>query len=507
MTRILEDIKIVSYYMGKMISSIGLLHLAPIMVALCSSEWVVVVDFIISMSIFLMIGSGLELCGRSFKTRFRWGHGLMIASVTWIILMVLSAIPYYLSGHFVSYLDAMFDVMSGYTTTGVVLIQDIDHLSNGLNMWRHLLTFVGGQGMIVLALSFLITKGRGVFCMYVGEAKDEKLLPNVSDTAKAIWIISLVYLVIGTFVQMLVGLGIGMDLGRSFLHGMWVFMGAWSTGGFAPQSQNIMYYHSGMYELITIIVMIIGSFNFALHHAIWKGNKKEIYKNIEIVSFVTTLTLTTGLVVMWFSKQGLYTEAISMFRKVVYQMMSAHTTTGFMTVYGREFLLEWGSVGIFLISIAMLIGGSASSTAGGIKGIRMGIIFKGFIQTIKKAMYSEKRVYVEKYHFGKQQVLNDEMVKSTLLIAMLYVLTFGIGVLATLWAGYSLPEAVFESASVTGNVGLTIGVTTPSMPDFLKITYIFIMWVARLEFISAFVFIGTALNGGYTLWKKAIHKA
>lgn len=501
-----EDAKIVAYYLGKVINGMGLLHLIPMGVSLMSRECVPFVDFTMSMCVFMLIGSLLELWGRNFQKSFKWVHGLMIAASAWIVLMVLSAIPYYLSGHFYSYLDAMFDVMSGYTTTGVVLIQDMDHMSNGLNMWRHLLTFVGGQGMVVLALSILITKGSGVFCMYVGEAKDEKLLPNVSDTAKAIWMISLLYLGVGTLMQMFAGLLIGLSLPTSFLHGMWVFMAAWSTGGFGPQSQNILYYHSQIYELVTIIFFVIGSFNFALHHAIWKGNKKEIYKNIEMISFVTTLTLTTGLVVIWFTQQGIYTNAVSMFRKVVYHMLSAHTTTGFMTVYGPEFLANWGSVGIFLISLVMIIGGSASSTAGGIKGIRIGIFFKAFIQTMKKGMYSENRIHVEKYHFGKQQVLTDDMIKSALMIMILYFITFGVGVLATVFAGYSLPEAVFESASITGNVGLTIGVTSPTMGSGLKITYIFMMWIARLEFISAFAFIGTMASGGRQLWKRLFTK-
>ncbi|MHC1750817.1 MAG: TrkH family potassium uptake protein [Cellulosilyticaceae bacterium] len=501
-----DDIKIVSYYIGKIVIGIGLLLIAPIIVAIVSGEIEPLIDFIISISIFMIVGCGLELLGNNFKKRFKWVHGLIIAALTWIVLMMLAAIPYYLSGHFNSYLDAMFDVMSGFTTTGVILIQDVDHASNALNMWRHLLTFVGGQGMVVLALSFLITKGTGIFCMYVGEAKDEKLLPNVSDTAKAIWTISLLYLAVGTLFQTIAGLAIGMNLQRSFLHGMWVFMGAWSTGGFTPQSQNILYYHSNLYEMVTIVFFIIGSFNFALHHAIWKGNHKEIYRNIEIVSFLTTLTLTTGLATMWLTKEGIYTNTISMFRKVVYQMLSAHTTTGFMTVYGKEFLYDWGSTGIFLISIAMVIGGSASSTAGGIKGIRMGICFKALKQNMKKFMSSENRVHVEKYHFIRKNVLEDDAIKSALLITLLYLITFGIGMFATVFAGYSLQEAMFESASVTGNVGLTIGVTSPSMPNALKITYILIMWLARLEFISAFAFIGTIVGGGKKLCKKSSKK-
>lgn len=501
-----DDFKIVAYYLGKIIRGTGLLLLIPMFTALCCEEYEPLIDLTISFLVFMSVGYGFELIGTGFKSTFRWLHGLVIASASWLVLMVLSALPYYLSGHFLSYLDAMFDVMSGFTTTGLALIQDVDHVSNGINMWRHLLTFVGGQGMVVLALSFLITKGTGTLYMYVGEAKDEKLLPNVTDTAKAIWFISLVYLAVGTAALMIAGLGIGLSVENSFLHGLWIFMGAWSTGGFAPQSQNILYYHSAIYECVTIIFMVIGSFNFGLHHAVLKGDKKEIYKNIEIISFITTLTISCILVFEWFSRQELYTNSISMFRRVFYQIISAHTTTGFMNVYAGQFLQDWGDFGIIIMSIIMVIGASASSTAGGIKGIRIGLFFKGLKQTIRKLISPECKVCIEKYHFGKTQVLSDELMRNVLTIIVLYLITLGIGVLGGVYYGYGLSESLFEAASVTGNVGLSIGITTPTMPSGLKIIYIIIMWLARLEFISALALVWNMVSGVKNIWEKISRK-
>lgn len=498
-----DDFKIIAYYLGKIIIGVGILLGIPIITGIFCREYEPVVDFAISFFVFMSMGYSLVWFGDGFRGKFRWMHGLVISSFAWLVLMVLAALPYYLSGHFLSYLDAMFDVMSGFTTTGVVLIQDIDHLSNTLNMWRHLLTFIGGQGMVVLALSFLITKGTGNVYMYVGEAKDEKLLPNVTDTAKAIWIISLVYLVIGTGILTVAGIGIGMSLQNSFLHGLWIFMAGWSTGGFAPQSQNVLYYHSTIYECITIVFFVIGSFNFALHHAVWRGNKKELYKNIEIISFMSTLFISCILVFEWFSKQGLYTNGISMFRRVFYQMVSAHTTTGFMNVYPIQFLQDWGDFGIIIISIVMVIGASASSTAGGIKGIRVGLFMKGLKQMLTKLISPESKVCIEKYHFGKTHIVTDELMRNVLTIIVLYLLTFGIGIIGGVYYGYGLSESVFESASVTGNVGLSIGITSIAMPDGLKILYIIIMWLARLEFISALALIWSMASGVKKIWKKA----
>ena len=144
---------------------------------------------------------------------------MVVAAGSWFFGMLLCALPYYLSGNYLSYLDCCFDVMSGLTTTGLVLIQDLDHIANGLNMWRHLLTFIGGQGMVVLALSFLVKGANGAYKMYVGEGKDERLMPNAVSTARYIWLISLIYLAVGTLVLWGAGIGAGLSVDRAFLHG------------------------------------------------------------------------------------------------------------------------------------------------------------------------------------------------------------------------------------------------------------------------------------------------
>jgi trk system potassium uptake protein TrkH len=199
------------------------------------------------------------------KSNFQWKHGFVIASLSWIILTVVCAVPYRLSGHTYSLLDACFDVMSGFTTTGLALTQDLDHLSNALNMWRHMLTFIGGQGMVVLALTFLTKEIGGAYKIYVGEGKDIELVPNVKGTARHIWVISLVYLILGTAALWIVGISIGLHPVSAFLHALYIFESSWSTGGFAPNTQNIMYYHSLVYETVAMIIFILGSLNFGLH--------------------------------------------------------------------------------------------------------------------------------------------------------------------------------------------------------------------------------------------------
>ncbi|MEG1304033.1 MAG: potassium transporter TrkG [Oscillospiraceae bacterium] len=280
------------------------------------------------------------------------------------------------------------------------------------------------------------------------------------------------------------GLVAGLPTGKAFLHGVWIYMSAWSTGGFAPMSQNILYYHSAFYEIASMVFFIVGSFNFALHYAVLSGKKHEIRRNIETVTFSVTMTITTLLACLGLMRANVYPDIAALFRKGFYQLISGHTTTGFMSVYAKQFYTEWGEIALFAIIIAMLFGGSACSTAGGFKGLRTGIIFNTLKTEIKRMMLPESRVSEQKIHHIRDVVLSEAAVRSAFLIVFAYIVTFSIGTLAGMFAGFPFAMAAFESASVTGNVGLSIGITSATMPSFLKVVYIVIMWLARLEFMS-----------------------
>jgi trk system potassium uptake protein TrkH len=495
--------KIICYYTGCIVIGIALLMLIPLATSLIFGEWNPVFDFMISIAISTIVGLLFIIFGREMRNNkgyFQWKHGFVAAALSWIILMVLSAVPYRLSGHNNSLLDSCFDVMSGFTTTGVFMTQDLDHISLGMNMWRHILTFVGGQGMVVLALTFLVKEISGAYKLYVGEAKDIGLVPNVKGTARIIWKISMVYLVVGTLALWIDGILIGLEPLSAFFHGLFIFASSWSTGGFAPNMQNTMYYHSLSYETITMVFFILGSLNFGLHYAIWQGKRKEIIKNIEVQSFFVTAFLSSVFAVVALS--NIYPNSISLFRRVVYNVLSAHTTTGFSNIYARQFALEWGDFGILIMVIVMLIGGSACSTAGGFKGLRVGIVFKSIISDVRKLLSSERNVKVFKYHHIKDYVLEDGVVKSSALIIICYMITFMIGTALGTYYGYSLADSAYEAASITGNVGLSIGVTSPSMPTVMKVYYIIAMYLGRLEFLSVFALVGYFLGGIKKLCEK-----
>ena len=492
------SIEIISYYTGYIVLAIAGLMIIPLITSLAFKEWNPMLDIMISCAIALIVGLTLILLGIKTKegqSNFQWKHGFSIAALSWIVLTMISAIPYTLSGNSKSFLDSCFDVMSGFTTTGLVLLQDLDHVSNGLNMWRHMLTFIGGQGMVVLALTLLVKKTSGAYKMYVGEGKDIELLPNVKGTTRQIWKISMVYLAVGTTALWIIGMLIGLQPVSAFFHALYIFESSWSTGGFAPNTQNIMYYHSVSYEMAAMVIFIIGSFNFGLHYAIWQGKRKEIVKNIEIQSFFITSFVACTLALIGLAKLKVYPDAIAGLRRVIFNVLSAHTTTGFGSIYARQFALEWGDFGVLIMIAVMLIGGSACSTAGGFKGLRVGIVFKGLLMEVKKLLSSERSMKVYKYHHIKDYVLEDSLIKSSAIIILCYTVTFFVGTLLGTYYGFSFLDSAFESASVTGNVGLSIGVTTPSMPAVMKIYYIIAMYLGRLEFLSVFALIGY-IGGG-----------
>ncbi len=496
--RKIRSIDIIGYYTGYMCFGIALLMLIPFGTALVFKEWPTSMDFLISTEIAALAGLVLILLGKRTheeKAVIQWKHGFAIAAFVWIMMMILCAVPYALSGHTKSFLDACFDVMSGLTTTGIVMTQDLDHLSIGLNVWRHMLTFIGGQGIVVLALVFITKQTSGSYRLYVGEAKDIELVPSVKGTAKIIWKISMIYLIVGTAVLWIAGILIGLEPVSAFLNAFYMFTSAWSTGGFAPMTQNIMYYHSILYETITMVIFIIGSFNFGLHYAIWQGKRKELVKNIETQSFFITSFIACMLALLGLSKLNVYPDAVSGFRRVVFNVLSAHTTTGLQNVYARQFILEWGDFGVLILIIVMLIGGSACSTAGGFKGLRVGIVFKGLIMDIKKILSSERNMKAYKYHHIKDYALDDNTIKASSVIILCYMALFGIGTLLGVFYDYPLSSAAFESASITGNVGLSIGISTPEMPVVMKLYYILAMYMGRLEFISVFALIGYMIGG------------
>jgi trk system potassium uptake protein TrkH len=191
--------------------------------------------------------------------------------------------------------------------------------------------------------------------------------------------------------------------------------------------------------------------------------------------------------------EGSYFGKIPFISKTFYQLISGHTGTGYSTIYPRQFVNEWGAVAMFGVTLAMMIGGSICSTTGAIKVLRIGVIYKALRQDIKRLVMPDSAVLIQKIHHIKDVILEDRHVRNACLILLSYLVLYLFGTIAGMFYGYSLDEAMFESVSAAANVGLSCGITAPSMPCALKVIYIFQMWAGRLEFMAIFVLGGVIM--------------
>ncbi|MDD5097856.1 MAG: potassium transporter TrkG, partial [Candidatus Omnitrophica bacterium] len=407
----LEDFKIIGFYLGKIILGLAFTMAIPIIIGIAFQEINPTLDFLISIEISILLGALLVKICHTDKD-LNWMQGMIVVSLSWLVAMVLGAIPLYLSGHWKSFLDACFDSMSGFATTGLVLVQNLDHISYAHNFWRHLIMFLGGQGIVVIALSFFVRGFSGAFKMYVGEGRDEKIMPNIIHTSRFIWLVSIVYFILGTLALGLTGIFNGMQPVNAFFHGACIFMAAFDTGGFSPQSQNMLYYHSMIYEVITIVIMVLGALNFKLHYHLWMGNRKEIIKNIETSTLFITIIATFSIVAVGLAQTASYPTAVMLLRKGFYQLISGHTGTGFQTIYPQQFFSDWNQLAMVGVIMAMALGGAVCSTTGAIKMLRIGIIFKAFKEDLKRIIMPDKALIIEKFHHIKEVFLEDRQVRS-----------------------------------------------------------------------------------------------
>ena len=482
-----DDLKGIFHYTGKLIILQGYLFLFPLFVALLYKEWNPAIDFIFSSLFSLSIGY-LIISQFPEDSDINWRQGMTIASLIWLIYMFLGAIPLYLSGHYRSYLDSCFESMSALATTGLVLVNNLDHMANSYNFWRHFMCFIGGQGIILLGL-LIFFRGASAFVIYVGEAREERILPNVVQTAKFIWGVSMCYLIVFTLILGFINIIHGFSPSGAFFHAICIFMAGWDTAGFALHTQNIAYYHSPLIDIITSLIVILGAVSFGLHYAVWTGKFNEISKNYEFKIFMISLILLTLFASIGFIKFTKNIDFLSSFRVISYQIISAHTGVGYTNIDSYYLKNHFPDFSLIFLIVAMGLGGCACSTSGGIKMLRMGLILKELKKEIRGYSLPTSTVVIEKFHHIKDISLTDTQVKLSSLIMILYIAAYITGGIIGTFFDYPFLHSLFESISACANVGLSIGITNPDMPNLLKITYIIEMWIGRLEFISVFVFI------------------
>ena len=479
----LYDIRVIGHYLGVLVLFSSLALLVPFVTALVCAEWVPASHYLLTIGVSLVVGSVLRFL-RIEPGRLNRQQALVVTGLAWIVLALVAAVPLHLSGHYGTYLDALFDCVSGITTTGVSLITDLDHLSNADNMWRFMMHLLGGLGLIVVALSFGLFGKRAGASLYMSEGRSEHVVPNVVQTAQFIGKIAIGVILVATGILAVLCLFAGMEPVRATLHGLWLAISGFSTGGFAPMSQSVMYYHSFPIELVLMLLMLLGSINFVLHSEVWKGHLEVFFRDLEIRTMFLWLAVMTCVFAASLSASGEFSDLPAMLRRGLFTVISAFSTTGFQNITTNQLTTALSSGAFLVVAVLMAVGGSGGSTSGGVKFSRMGVIMKSIVATIKEALAPDSaRVVVDYYHVGRR-ILSPEVVKEAMTVFVLYVATYAVGALVGIAHGYEATQAIFESVTMASNSGVTSGISVSGMPATLEAFYIFQMWAGRLEFVT-----------------------
>lgn len=483
-----NDARVVAHYLGVLVVGLAVAMLVPLATALLTREWDPALDYLLGGSITLAAGFALMLAdARPGGINRR--QGMLVAALGWVTASFMGAIPLYLSGNYASFIDASFDAVSGFTTSGLTVAIDLDHMSYAHNMWRHLTHLIGGQGIIVAALTFAFGRRGGAVSLYTAEGRDEKILPNIMHTTRFIWFVAAVFVALGTVALSVFNLWNGMSIVRGGLHAFWITVACYDTGGFAPQSMNALYYHSGTFEFLTMLLMLAGTLNFNLHADVWRGDVHELHQNIETRILAVNLSVLVAFSALSMAMARYLDTPWEAIRKGAYHIVSAHSGTGHQTLYASQWQHIMGQGAFVAVVLAMAAGGAVSSTAGGIKALRLGLIVKSVIDGAKRSLAPDSAVIRTKYHHLTNRILTPDVAASAMMMFILYFATYVTGALIGAAYGYPADKALFESVSATANVGLTAGITGPGMPLGLKLVYMLQMWAGRLEFLALLVLV------------------
>ncbi|RJP71394.1 MAG: TrkH family potassium uptake protein [Candidatus Abyssobacteria bacterium SURF_17] len=441
--------------------------------------------FVVPALITAVIGAVFRLAGRSAgKMTLSLADGGIIVLLSWTLAMVLSALPFFLSG-LLNYRNALFESVSGWTTTGLSVL-NVETTPNIFLLWRSLMQFGGGAGLAIVMLSAIVgPHARG---LYQAEGRTEQLLPNVKHSANVIIRIYVCYTALGAILYV-VG---GMSLFDAVNHSLC----ALSTGGFSTRVASIGYYDSPFVEVTTVVLMFLGATNFATHYVLLHGNHRAFFRNGE-VRLAATLAIFFIPVILVAVALPLYSVEKAL-RVSLFEPVSALTTTGYTTVS----YADWSDFGIACLLVLMLIGGGICSTAGGIKQYRVFLLLKSLAWEAKRYISPATAVHEHYIWRGESKFYVDsDHLKESGAYFFLYLCTYAIGVLILLACGYSLRDSLFEFASALGTVGLSVGITAPNAPALMLWTEMAGMFLGRLEFfviiyslISAARDIGSSLT-------------
>ncbi len=449
----------------------GLILLALLALPFYQDELDQAIYFIIPAAAALLIGFLLKLLRPRYEIKLNLRQGAVIVLGIWISAALFSSLPFILSG-MLNFAQAYFEAMSGWTTTGLSVV-DVTTAPHIFLLFRSIMQFFGGLGFVLIVVSAL-SETFGMR-LYSAEGHSDKLLPNLAKSSRMIIAIYMGYFVAGTILYVIFGMPVFDAIN--------ICMAALSTGGFAVTPDSIAAYHSFIIELITIVLMILGATNFLIHLLLIRRKFRKIVSLSELKFMLFLLGLFIPLVAV-LSLTGLYGNFGEALRVSLFNITSALTTTGFSTVSYNN----WPSFAWLILIVMMIIGGGAGSTAGGIKYGRIYIMFKAFYWNIKRKFMPEHTVSEISINRPEGKVYIEPGIYSEAAnYVFLYtvILLAGTGILAA--CGYSFQDSLFEYASALGTVGLSVGVTTPDMPPVALWSMTGGMLLGRLEIYVVFI--------------------
>ena len=412
-----------------------------------------------------------KLVGKHGSNAMTYEEAAVSISLTWIVMCALSALPFMLLKQ-LNFHHAYFEAMSGYTTTGLSLI-DFTTCSQMLYLWRSTMQYAGGAGIAIFLIS--LANGFTGAGLTQAEGKADLLVPQIRHSARIVMVIYSVYAVIGILAYKIVGMGWFDSVIHTFA--------ALSTGGFSTHVESIAWYKSVPIEAVSIVLMLVGNLNFLNAYILFGGKIKEFMRNGEVKVQMVIIPLAT-LSLMLLLTVKLYGSAAQGFRIALFETVSALTTTGFTsTVY-----THWSEFGLLIITLLMLLGGGTNSTAGGIKQYRLYFMYKSFVHILKEMTSPPGRLVRLSYWWGdKKLFISGGIIQSLFLFLTAYFGIYVLGVCVTSAYGYSIRDAAFEFASSLSNSGLSIGITTVKMPLPVIWTETIGMFLGRLEILIIFV--------------------
>ncbi|NEP16211.1 MAG: TrkH family potassium uptake protein [Leptolyngbya sp. SIO4C1] len=405
-------------------------------------------------------------------------EGSVIVVLAWLLAIAFGTLPFLLLDG-LSLTQAVFESTSGWTTTGLSVV-DVTQTSHLILLFRSTMELLGGAGLAIITLSALA--GPVGASLSSAEGRSEQLAPNVKRSAILVLSIYSGLVVLGTLALRIAGVGWFDAVNHAFA--------ALSTGGFSTQTDSIGYWDSPFVEAITVVLMIFGGLNFVTIYLLLNRQVKSVLYNGQVRLQLLLLPLA-AIAVFFGVTVSLYPALDKAIRVAIFETVTALSTTGFSTVgYG-----DWNSLGWMILIGLMLIGGGAGSTAGGIKQLRVYILYRALRWEVGQMLKPAQAVSEPSIWQGeRRQYLQDGQIRQVGLFIFLYLVVYALGSIVIAAHGYSVQDSLFEYASTMGTVGLSIGVTAADAPIAVLWTQIFGMFLGRLEFFTVFVGIAQLLR-------------